>query len=103
MIDAGTKTVRARPDAAVQVAEKPDAAVVAPPPAGTGFVTILYKPGPYANISIDDGGALPGPIYKKKIGTGSHTIKFLDPKDGTVLDTQTIDVFDGAETKVRQN
>jgi hypothetical protein len=110
--DAGTKTVVrnkpdagvSKPDAAVATpASTQDAAVATPSPGGTGFVTVLYKPGPYANISIDDGGALPGPIYKKKIGAGTHTIKFLDPKDGTVLDTQTIEITDGKVTTVKQN
>jgi hypothetical protein len=109
--DAGTKTVlRTKPDAGV--AKIPDAGVVptatadaaiAAPPAGSGFVTILFKPGLYANISIDDAPAIPGPIFKKKLVAGRHTIKFLDPKSGDVLDTQTIDITDGNLTTVKQH
>jgi len=103
-VDAGTHhaVVRAKPDAGVTMTAKPDAAVATPPPSGTGFVTVLYKPGPYANISIDDGAALPGPIYKRKISAGRHSIKFLDPKSGDVLDTQTVEISDGNITKVEQ-
>jgi hypothetical protein len=78
-------------------------AAIAAPPAGSGFVTILFKPGLYANISIDDAPAIPGPIFKKKLVAGRHTIKFLDPKSGDVLDTQTIDITDGNLTTVKQH
>jgi serine/threonine-protein kinase len=103
-VDAGTRhaVVRVRPDAGVTMTVKPDAAVATPPPAGTGYVTILYKPGPYANISIDDGPALPGPIFKRKVTAGRHTIKFLDPRSGDVLDTQAVEVTDGDVAKVQQ-
>ncbi|HSD86468.1 MAG TPA: serine/threonine-protein kinase [Kofleriaceae bacterium] len=104
-VDAGTRhaVVRVKPDAGVvQVTVKPDAAVATPSPAGSGFVTILYKPGPYANISIDDGPALPGPIFKRKLAAGRHTIKFLDPRSGDVLDMQTVEITDANVTKVEQ-
>jgi serine/threonine-protein kinase len=72
-------------------------------PVGTGFVTIKYKPGPYANISIDGGGGIPGPIFHRKISAGPHTIKFLDPGTGEVLDTQTVEVSDGQSLEMTEH
>jgi eukaryotic-like serine/threonine-protein kinase len=72
-------------------------------PAGSGFVTIKYKPGPYANISIDGGGGIPGPIFHRKVSAGPHTIKFIDPETGEVLDTQTVDVSDGQTRDVTEH
>jgi serine/threonine-protein kinase len=71
-------------------------------PAGTGFVTVRYKPGPYANISIDGGGSLPGPIFKRKIAAGAHVVTFLDPVTGDVLDQQDVLVVDGQTANVAQ-
>jgi hypothetical protein len=98
--DAGT--LAPRPDAAVALA-RPDAAVAPPPPTGHAPVTIKYKPGgTYANISIDGAPGEPGPIYKRQLAAGRHTIKFLDPKTGQVLDEQTITVEDEKPLEVRQ-
>ena len=76
----------------------PDAAA----PVGSGFVTIKYKPGPYANISIDGSGGMPGPIFRRKIAAGRHVIRFLDPQTGDTLDTQTVTVDDGQLAEVTQ-
>ncbi|HEY5921654.1 MAG TPA: protein kinase [Kofleriaceae bacterium] len=108
LIDAGTRTVTIRSDAgrpapkdAAVVLVKPDAAVVQP--SGSGFVIIKFKQGIYANITIDDGAAFPGPVLKpRKIAAGRHTIKFLHPQSGEVLDTQTVTIEDGETVEVRQ-
>lgn len=99
--DASVRIVTTRVDASVRsdAAVRPDA----PPPAlGSGTVTIKYKPGPYANISIDDGPALPGPIFRRKLAAGRHTIKFLDAKSGEVLDEQTVELADNEALTIRQ-
>jgi hypothetical protein len=62
----------------------------------------LYKPGVFANISIDGGGGVGGPIVRQKIAAGRHTIKFLDPATGEARDTQSIDVKDGQTVSVRE-
>lgn len=97
--DASVHVVTVRPDAAHRV----DAAVDAAVAAGSGTITIKYKPGPYANISIDDGPALPGPLFKRKVSAGRHSIKFLDAKTGDVLDEQSVDVHDGDALTIRQH
>jgi hypothetical protein len=89
--DAGVVVAPVTPDAAVAVA------------AGAGLITIKYKPGPYANIAIDGGSPLPGPIIKRKIAAGRHTISFIDPLNGDVLDTQTVTVTDGETLVVAQH
>jgi serine/threonine protein kinase len=105
-IDAGTRTVtvprRAQRDAGVVVARADAAIAPTPSPSGSAPVTIKYKPGTYAVISIDGSPGEPGPIFKRKLAAGRHTIKFLHPKDGTVLDEQTITVEDGQPLEVRQ-
>jgi predicted Ser/Thr protein kinase len=108
-VDAGTvdaPRLRVTPpprDAGTVVVAAPDAAIAKAPPAGIGFVTIRYKPGPYVNISIDGGPPLPGPIFKRKVEAGDHQILFLDPVSGDVLDKQSITVRDGAVTQVVQH
>jgi hypothetical protein len=110
-VDAGTRVVTIRPDAgrpaprpdAAVALARPDAAAARPPPTGRAPVTIKYKPGgTYANISIDGAPGEPGPIYNRQLAAGRHTIKFLDPKTGQVLDEQTITVEDGKPLEVRQ-
>ena len=74
-----------------------------PEPKGTGFVTIRYKPGRYANITVDD-NAIPGPVLKPRALTaGRHTIKFIEPQTGEVLDTQAVTIEDGKTLEVRQH
>ncbi len=94
--DAGRHVTR---DAAV-VLVRPDAAVQ---PTGTGFVIVKYKPGIFANITIDDGNPIPGPILRpRSLPAGRHTIKFIHPQTGDVLDTQTVTIDDGKTAEVRQ-
>jgi hypothetical protein len=107
-IDAGMRVVTIRPDAgrpsrdAAIVIAKPDAAT-APPATGSGFVIIKYKPGRYANITVDD-NAIPGPVLRPRaIAAGRHTIKFIEPQSGEVLDTQTITVEDAKTVEIRQH
>jgi eukaryotic-like serine/threonine-protein kinase len=105
-IDAGMHVVTVRRDAGAPIAR--DAAVVKPDaaaaPTGSGFVTIKYKPGIYANITIDDSGPIPGPILRPRpIAAGRHTIKFIHPQTGEVLDTQVVVISDGEKLEVRQH
>jgi hypothetical protein len=105
-VDAGTRIVTVRPDprrtsprdAGVAI----DAAAPASTSTGSAPVTIKYKPGTYTNISIDGAPGEPGPIYRRKLDAGRHTIKFLDAKTGEILDEQTITVEDGKPLEVRQ-
>jgi eukaryotic-like serine/threonine-protein kinase len=107
-IDAGTRVVTIRPDAGRPIARDAAIAIVKPDaaaqPTGSGFVTIKYKPGIYANITIDDSGPIPGPILRPRpIAAGRHTIRFIHPQTGDVLDTQVIDIDDGQKVEVRQH
>jgi len=95
-VDAPHRVVR-HVDAEVVVRAVVDAAP--PAPTGSGLVTIKFK-GPYANISIDGSGAVPGPILKKKLSAGPHVIKWFDPQTGALRDTQTITVHDGDKLDV---
>lgn len=95
--DARVPVVTVRADAAV-----PRDSAPLPTPTGSGTITIKYKPGPYANISIDDGPALPGPLFRRKVAAGRHTIKFLDAKTGEILDEQTVEVHDTDALTIRQ-
>jgi serine/threonine-protein kinase len=93
--DAGRPTPR---DAAIAIV-KPDATIQ---PVGSGFITIKYKPGPYAEITVD-GDPIPGPVIRaRKIAAGRHTIRFLDPKTKDVLDEQVITIGDAETIDVRQ-
>ena len=90
-------------DAGVVAAATPPADAAAPAPVGEGLVTIHTKAdGPYSNVVIDHGGPLAPPINKKQLAAGRHTIQFLDPEHGTVLDTQTIELADGQLLTVTQ-
>ena len=96
-VDAGHHVVR-HVDAAVTTPAVVDAAPVV---TGSGVVTIKFK-GPYANISIDGAGAVPGPVIKKKLPAGAHKIQWLDPGTGDVRDTQTITVHDGDNLTINE-
>ena len=71
-------------------------------PVGSGVVSIRFKPGVYANISVDFGNGESPPINHRKLAAGHHVIRFLDPTQGTVLDTQQIDLVDGQKLVVIQ-
>ena len=85
-----------------------DAGVIAitPPidaaPVGEGVVDIRSKAGDaYTMISIDGANPLSPPVHKK-LAAGHHAIRFLDPTNGNVLDTQSIDLADGKRLIVIQ-
>jgi hypothetical protein len=91
----------------VDAAPKPDAAVVAidaavvVQPAGSGFVTIGFKNGKFANGTLD-GKAVTLPLMHEKIAAGTHTVVFSDPASGKVIDTQTFTIADGQSLSVMQ-
>jgi len=90
-------------DAGVVAVATPPVDAPTPAPVGEGLVTIRTKAdGPYSNIVIDRGVPLAPPINKKKLAAGRHTIQFMDPEKGTVLDTQTIELVDGQAVTVTQ-
>jgi len=81
---------------------------VAPPadaaPVGSADVTIRSKAGAaFATISIDFANGVAPPINHKTLAAGHHVIRFLDPTNGSVLDTQTIDLVDGQKLIVVQH
>ena len=101
-IDAGGHHHSHARDAGIARTVAVDAAV-AQRPSGSGLVDVKFKPGTYANISIDGGNSMPGPLFKQHVTAGSHTIRYLDPKSGEVLDTQTIEMTDGGHLVVIQH
>lgn len=97
LVDAGHRHVVVKPDAAVVLI---DAAVVVQP-TGSGFVSVKFKGGKFANATLD-GHGVTLPLIHVKIAAGNHTIVFADPQTGTVLDTQTFTIADGQTLTVTQ-
>ncbi len=76
---------------------RPDAGVSALPdaPTGFGYVTVRTSGDTYNNISIDGDNPVSPPVNKRRLPAGRHTIRFLDPKTGAVVETKTIELKDG--------
>ena len=85
---------------AAQATIKPDAAET-PTATGSGTLKLLSRPEQYANVSIDGAPAIPTPEYHRVVPAGSHTIRFQDPKTGTVIYTTTISIADGQTVTVQ--
>ena len=78
-------------DAAVAVPAAIDAAPAQP--TGSGIVSIHFK-GHFANISIDGGPSMPGPLNKQHLAAGPHTVRWYEGT-GELRNTKTFTVRDG--------
>lgn len=98
IVDAGVRRPPPR-DAGVAIA--PRDAAVAPPPSGTGMLTVKHKGDAFVNVVLDGKVIGSSPIFRKKLPAGKHRVELLDAKTGERVHEATIDVVDGKEVTVR--